>query len=349
MGKGTHIQTGSEVAIKLESFKVMPPALHVESLIYQELAGGPGIPKWHEYGMKGKYNFMAIELLGPSLRKAFSTCDAKFSMSAICVIAEQMITCLEHVHSKGILHRDIKPNNICLGRGTRASQTYLVDFGSVGVLGLDNSGFCGTRTWASIRAHDELPQSQRDDLESLGYTIAYLMLGSLPWEYQDDHDDIADMKRDLLRGDNLAIPSELLTYLKYCRRLKFGQEPDYDYLRGLFMELLFHEGVHFDWAVGWAIPGSAQPDSASDAIYLSDDEPAATPHTTASDRPPSKEKVELLQISSSAPPLGQSCNAPLDLLDFKEECENYIEDLRREEAHKLARLHFHKLIQGMSQ
>merc|ERR1712060_561548 len=114
-------------------------------------------------------------------------------------------------------------------------------------------------------------------------------------------------------------------------------------------ELLFHEGVHFDWAVGWAIPGSAQCDSTSDAIYLSETESVATPNTTASDRPPSKEKVELLQISSSAPPLGQSCSAALDLLDFKE----FIEDLRREEAsahlHKLMQLRFHNLVQGISQ
>jgi serine/threonine protein kinase len=355
---GKHVETGSEVAIKLESFKVMPPTLDSESIVYQVLSGCTGIPKWHEYGMKGKYNFMVIELLGPSLRNVFKSCDKQFGMNTICVIAEQMITCLEQVHGKGIIHRDIKPSNICVGRGVNASQTYLVDFGSVGVWGLHISNsddtFCGTATWASMRAHLGWKQSRRDDLESLGYTIAYLILGSLPWENQcvhseDEHEGLASMKRKFLRGS--AIPDELMTYLSYCRRLGFSEDPDYYYLRCLFMELCFREGVDFDWTVDWAVPGWVPTDSIGDDImyYLSDDETVTTPHAIASDhRPPSKEEeIQLLRKASSAPPLGQPWSVAQEVCDFKEECEDFIAGLEQRERSRARNAMMRNFIAGL--
>mmetsp|Transcript_50071 Transcript_50071/g.81146 ORF Transcript_50071/g.81146 Transcript_50071/m.81146 type:complete len:119 (+) Transcript_50071:805-1161(+) len=52
------------------------------------------------------------------------------------------------------------------------------------------------------------------------------------------------------------IPSEFMAYLRYCRRLRFEQKPDYDHLRcmfmGLFMELCFYESWVPDWAASEA-------------------------------------------------------------------------------------------------
>ena len=46
------------------------------------------------------------------------------------------------IHSKGIIHRDIKPNNICIGRGKfnpLESEVYLIDFG-LAKMYLENDG-----------------------------------------------------------------------------------------------------------------------------------------------------------------------------------------------------------------
>lgn len=40
-----------------------------------------------------------------------------------------MIERLRHVHSRGILHRDVKPNNFVVGLGEREQTVYLIDFG----------------------------------------------------------------------------------------------------------------------------------------------------------------------------------------------------------------------------
>ncbi len=38
---------------------------------------------------------------------------------------------MEYLHSKGYLHRDLKPDNIMIGTGKKASTVYLIDFGLV--------------------------------------------------------------------------------------------------------------------------------------------------------------------------------------------------------------------------
>jgi serine/threonine protein kinase len=91
---GTNIQSGEEVAIKLESVRTKHPQLLYESKLYKILQGGSGIPNVRWYGVEGDYNVMIIDLLGPSLEDLFNFCNRKFSLKTVLMLADQLVCIL---------------------------------------------------------------------------------------------------------------------------------------------------------------------------------------------------------------------------------------------------------------
>lgn len=95
------------------------------------------------------------------------------------------------MHSKNLLHRDVKPENFLIGLGSKASTIYIIDFG-ISQPYLDekknhipckeNKNLIGTARYASINSHLKIQQSRRDDLEGIIYVLMYFLRGSLPWQ-----------------------------------------------------------------------------------------------------------------------------------------------------------------------
>nr|XP_015215118.1 PREDICTED: casein kinase I isoform epsilon-like [Lepisosteus oculatus] len=189
---GANIATGEEVAIKLECVKTKHPQLHIESKFYKMMQGGVGIPSIKWCGAEGDYNVMVMELLGPSLEDLFNFCSRKFSLKTVLLLADQMISRIEYIHSKNFIHRDVKPDNFLMGLGKKGNLVYIIDFGLAKkyrdarthqhIPYRENKNLTGTARYASINTHLGIEQSRRDDLESLGYVLMYFNLGSLPWQ-----------------------------------------------------------------------------------------------------------------------------------------------------------------------
>jgi casein kinase 1, alpha len=73
---------------------------------------------------------LAMELLGKSLQKLLSSsCYEQFRLYTVLKLAEQILEIFDFVHSKFIVHRDIKPGNLVMGTGQNCDKVYMIDFG----------------------------------------------------------------------------------------------------------------------------------------------------------------------------------------------------------------------------
>mmetsp|Transcript_21463 Transcript_21463/g.36332 ORF Transcript_21463/g.36332 Transcript_21463/m.36332 type:complete len:428 (-) Transcript_21463:192-1475(-) len=265
---GTNMTTGEEVAIKLETVKTKHPQLLRETKIYRSLNGVVGIPSVRWFGVEGDYNVMVIDILGKSLEDLFNDCGRRFNLKTVLILADQLLCRMEIIHTKCYIHRDIKPDNFLMGRGTRRHMVYVIDFGLAKMYRdprthrhvpyKEGKNLTGTARYASINTHMGIEQSRRDDLESLGYVMMYLLRGSLPWQglkattKKQKYDRILEKKistsTEVLCKN---CPSEFRAYFEHVKGLRFDDRPDYDYLKRLFRELFFRKGFSYDNMYDW--------------------------------------------------------------------------------------------------
>ena len=261
---GLNFKLDVEVAIKLEPIGTKHPQLFYESKLYMALQGGIGIPKLYWCGSQGKYNILIMDLLGHSLEDLFNYCKRKFTLLTTLMLVDQMLSRLEFIHSRNFIHRDVKPDNFLMGKGSKKHQVYVIDFGlakryrdpktGLHIPYKDGKSLTGTARYASINTHLGIEQARRDDIEALGYILVYFMKGNLPWQgikarnVKEKYEKIKDKKistslADLCEG----LPEKFQTFIQYARDLKFEDKPDYPYLKNIIKDICEENKLSFNY------------------------------------------------------------------------------------------------------
>ena len=276
---GQAIENNEYFALKVEPRKIAKPILQKEALTLFNLAG-PGIPAVKSFGKVKNYSVLIEPLLGKSLFDIFAENHKEMPMEDICLIGKQVIDRIQWVHSKYIVHRDIKPDNFLIGKKD-PNVIYLIDFGLSQKYRSATSGkhvrfgftgkLTGTVRFASANALRGGEQSRRDDIESIGYMLVYFMTKRLPWQgvtgtrKMERYLKIYKMKKnttpeELCKG----LPPEMTEYMTYAKKLEFEQEPNYNYLRKLFSKILkrihtTNDQLVFSWIKLKDIPNLKNP------------------------------------------------------------------------------------------
>jgi serine/threonine-protein kinase len=145
----------------------------------------PGVTRYHETLWQDGQPHLVMEWVeGESLYRRLQS--RKLSAPEAVRIALELLEILEHAHRQGVVHRDVKPQNVLL---TSAGQVKLTDFGlallTAGRTGADRITATGTNMgtfgyMAPEQRRDASRVDGRADLYSVGIVLYEMLTGELP-------------------------------------------------------------------------------------------------------------------------------------------------------------------------
>lgn len=283
--------TGEEVAVKVEDETEGESALEREFEAQRTAYASDHrcFPRVRYFGrqnvMGRRSRVMVMDLLSSSLEElSFIVSDGSgFSRSTVLRVAEWVIRALRACHRAGVVHGDIKPDNLLVELHDGASRRdgiKLVDFGEAIIWDeayiktLDRvvppERWSGTAMFSSANVDLGCARAPRDDLLSAIYCLAYLRTGRLPWTSKLEGDiDVRELgltKQAVVTGAALLtpngkcdVPDEYIAdvqwfdaALTYALKLKIDEIPDYAYLCALTSSALAEFGTApppYDWDI----------------------------------------------------------------------------------------------------
>jgi serine/threonine-protein kinase len=136
------------------------------------------------------HSYIAMERLPGETLAHYVAAHGTPSASALLELATQLANALHYAHSQGVIHHDIKPDNIMLLNGWHAK---IADFGiaerrsaRVKPSAALQGKVGGTPNYMSPERLRGERADARSDLFSLGVVLFWLVTGRLPWSYAGD-------------------------------------------------------------------------------------------------------------------------------------------------------------------
>lgn len=146
----------------------------------------------HEYFTEGEANYMVLEYApGITLRKLIDQ-TGPIPEERTLHIFRQLAEALAYSHSKGIIHRDVKPTNIMVDPD-HDYHVKVMDFGIARLLNSGHLTHSGTRLGTVYYMSPEQVQAKKDidqrtDIYSAGVVLYEMLSGELPFDLDTDSD-----------------------------------------------------------------------------------------------------------------------------------------------------------------
>ena len=161
----------------------------------------PNIAQIYSYGIAEGMPYIAMELVaGGSLDGLMKTQGNKIEVPRVMKICEQVAQALRCAADQGLVHGDVKPENVLLDANGNAK---LVDFG-LAAMQKDTEEIWGTPYYIAPEKCRRQPVDYRADMYSLGGTLYHALTGVAPFE----GDDANEVVRKRFQGPPRK-PSEL--------------------------------------------------------------------------------------------------------------------------------------------
>jgi serine/threonine protein kinase len=246
--RATHLGLNREVAVKV--FRPLAANATPEALARFQLEGisscrinHPNAVAVLDSGITaGGIAYLVMELLKGQTLTAELRNKGVLSPARCVQIVLPICDVLAKAHASGIIHRDIKPDNIFLHQEEDREMIKVVDFGIAKLLGSHGAsedyasltatgGFLGTPAYMSPERFENRPYDGRADVYSVGIMLYRMLCGRLPFQTEDTNIvplvmmHVTEPPRPLreLRAD---IPPALEEVVLQALRKKPAERPD---------------------------------------------------------------------------------------------------------------------------
>lgn len=197
---GVHKKTGEKVAIKIikkDSMDQKDLELVRSEIDIMKLCRHKNIVRLLDHFENSEFIFIVMEYLaGGDLGNYSKKKKYTYSEEEVAMIIYQITVGIDYLHQYGVVHRDLKPDNIMLAKPGDISHIKIMDFGLSKIMGPQEKvadGF-GTLSFVAPEVLIRKPYNKEVDIWSIGITLYYILTGTLPFDDDQDNEEVIAKK-----------------------------------------------------------------------------------------------------------------------------------------------------------